>query len=230
MDNEVLVLSKFKNNLGNIIDDYKNKISEIIKEEDFIQTLGDFINYCKSDVLLLPFYDETILSRIFERVFPLSQTEINKVKTFKYLIDASKDIDKTHFTQYNNTLKEVNKIYKKLSSYYDKLLSDNILQDNKNKFETNVNNYTSIYNIIEEEGFNSLIEDVDLFKEVVELSDLSLDEINILLDVAIKDNLKYLDSNGVISSDICKEIEDLKNENNVIQDSIRDLSNLLGDE
>ena len=80
MDSVKDIMSKFKDNLDKIIVDYKNKVSDIEKEEDFIQVLGDLINYSKSDSLLLPFYDETILSRVFERVFPLSNTEINKLK------------------------------------------------------------------------------------------------------------------------------------------------------
>ena len=106
MDN-VSVLSKFKLDLEKIISEYKDKVSEIETEEEFIMTLGDVVNYCKSDCLLLPFYDEEILSKVFERVFPLSSNEMNKIKTAKYLIDASKTVDKGNFPQYNDFVKDL---------------------------------------------------------------------------------------------------------------------------
>ena len=57
--------------------------------------------------------------------------------------------------------------------------------------------------------------------------ELSLEEINIILDVAIKDNLRFLDNNGVINTEVSDDIASLKEENNVMQDAINDLSNLL---
>ena len=58
---------------------------------------------------------------------------------------------------------------------------------------------------------------------------MSKDDINIILNVAIKSNLEYLDSNGILIEDV-QDINDMKEQNNVIQDKISDLSNLLGDE
>ena len=60
-------------------------------------------------------------------------------------------------------------------------------------------------------------------------NDISKEDINILLNVAIKSNLEYLDSNGVIIDNV-EDIDAMKEQNNVIQDKISDLSNLLGDE
>ena len=130
MDN-VSVLSKFKLDLEKIISEYKDKVSEIEAEEEFIMTLGDVVNYSKSDCLLLPFYDETILSKVFERVFLLSNSEMNKIKTAKYLIEASKSVDKGNFPQYNDSVKDLEQINSKLSSFYDKLLSNDDLAKDK---------------------------------------------------------------------------------------------------
>ena len=102
MDSVEEVLSKFKNGLEKVINNCKDSISDIEKEEEFIRNLGDLVNYSKSDCLLLPFYDETMLSRIFEKIFPLSTTEMNKIKTAKYLIEVSKSVDKENFQQYND--------------------------------------------------------------------------------------------------------------------------------
>lgn len=229
MDSVVSVLSKFKNNLDSIINDYKSSVSDIEKEEEFIQILGDVVNYSKSDSLLLPFYDETILSRVMERVFPLSTSEKNKIKTAKYLIEASKSVDKSNFLQYNNAVKDLEDINEKLSLYYDNLLSDSDLKSNKDDYLNKIDMYTGILNIIGKDEFLSLISDVDLFEEVINLCKLSDDEINILLNVAIKCNLKYLDSNGVIVENN-SDIVDLKSDNDKIQEEIRNLSNLLGNE
>ena len=225
MDNEMYIISKFKSNLDSIITDYKDKISHIEEEEDFIITLGDVVNYSKSDFLLLPFYDETILSRVFGRVFPLSNTEYNKIKTAKYLIDASDSVDKSHFPQYNDSVKDVESINKKLNKFYEKLLSDDKLKNDKEDFTNKIERYSSISNLIDEKGFTSFIEDVDLFEEVINLCELSNEEINVILNEAIKSNLVFLDSNGVIVDD---DIDDMKKENSKIQSEISDLSNLLG--
>ena len=225
MDNEMYIISKFKSNLDSIITDYKDKISHIEEEEDFIITLGDVVNYSKSDFLLLPFYDETILSRVFGRVFPLSNTEYNKIKTAKYLIDASDSVDKSHFPQYNDSVKDVESINKKLNKFYEKLLSDDKLKNDKEDFTNKIERYSSISNLIDENGFTSFIEDVDLFEEVINLCELSNEEINVILNEAIKSNLVFLDSNGVIVDD---DIDDMKKENSKIQSEISDLSNLLG--
>ena len=154
MDNVKDVLSEFKKNLDMIIVDYKNKISDIEKEEDFIQVLGDLVNYSKSDSLLLPFYDETILSRVFERVFPLSSTELNKLKAAKYLIDASKDVDKSHFPQYHDAVKDVEDINKKINKFYEKLLSNDDIKVEKEDAISKVERFTGIYDIIGDDKFN----------------------------------------------------------------------------
>ena len=227
MENVKDILSKFKGNLDSVIVDYKNKISEIEKEEDFIHVLSDLVNYSKSDSLLLPFYDETILSRVFERVFPLSSNELSKMKTAKYLIEACKDINKDKFPQYKEAVTEVEEINKKINSFYEKLLSDDNLSSEKEELGSKVDKFSIVFNNIGEEKFNDLIEDIDTFEETVNCSDLSDKEINVLLNVAIRSNLEYLDSNGIVVNDVDNEIVE---ENNIIQDKISDLSNLLGDE
>lgn len=230
MDNVMGVLSKFRDNLDSIISSYKEKISDIEKEEEFIVTLGDVVNYCKSDHLLLPFYDETILSRVFERVFPLSNAEYNKVKTAKYLIESSKSIDKGHFPQYNDSVKDMDSIFDKLSNNYDKMLSNDDLKKDKDDFSTKVDSYSRILSCIDENGFNALIDDVDLFEEVINACDLSNDEINVILNVAIKSNLEFLDSSGVLIEDDDIDIKDMKEQNNKFKDEISDLNNLLSQE
>ena len=220
------LMSKFKSNLDDIIVEYKDKISDIEKEEDFIQVLGDLVNYSKSDCLLLPFYDATILSRVFERVFPLSNTEINKIKTAKYLFEASENIDKSHFPQYNDSVEDVKEIDKKINKYYDKLLSNDKLSSDKDEALMSVEKFSLIYSVIGDDKFTGLINNVDAFEEAVNLCKLSDEDINALLNVAIKCNLEYLDSNG-IALDVNS---DMKEENSIIQDKISDLSNLLGDE
>lgn len=227
MEDVMDLMSKFKTGLDGIITDNKDKISEIEKEEDFIQVLGDLVNYSKSDYLLLPFYDETLLSRVFERVFPLSNTEINKLKTAKYLIDASKNVDKEHFPQYTAAVNDVKSIDKKINKYYDKLLEDNKLASDKEEAQLNVDKFSGIFDIIGEDKFTGLIDDVDAFEEAINLCKLSDEEVNTLLNVAIKSNLEFLDSNGVFVDNVDS---DIKEENSIFQDKISDLSNLLGDE
>ena len=229
MDNVKDIMSKFKKNLDKIIVDYKNRISEIEKEEEFIQVLGDLVNYSKSDSLLLPFYDETILSRVFERVFPLSTTELNKIKAAKYLIEASKDVDKGHFPQYHDAVKDVESINKKVNKFYEKLLSNDKMKVEKDETILKIEKFSKILSIIGDDKFNGFIDDVDAFEEANNLCDMSKDDINIILNVAIKSNLEYLDSNGILIDDV-QDINDMKEQNNVIQDKISDLSNLLGDE
>lgn len=229
MDNVKDVMSKFKKNLDKIIVDYKNRISEIEKEEEFIQVLGDLVNYSKSDSLLLPFYDETILSRVFERVFPLSTTELNKIKAAKYLIEASKDVDKGHFPQYHDAVKDVESINKKVNKFYEKLLSNDKMKVEKDETILKIEKFSKILSVIGDDKFNGFIDDVDAFEEANNLCDMSKDDINIILNVAIKSNLEYLDSNGILIEDV-QDINDMKEQNNVIQDKISDLSNLLGDE
>ena len=229
MDNVKDIMSKFKKNLDKIIVDYKNRISEIEKEEEFIQILGDLVNYSKSDSLLLPFYDETILSRVFERVFPLSTTELNKIKAAKYLIEASKDVDKGHFPQYHDAVKDVESINKKVNKFYEKLLSNDKMKVEKDETILKIEKFSKILSIIGDDKFNGFIDDVDAFEEANNLCDMSKDDINIILNVAIKSNLEYLDSNGILIEDV-QDINDMKEQNNVIQDKISDLSNLLGDE
>lgn len=229
MDN-VSVLSKFKLDLEKIISEYKDKVSEIEAEEEFIMTLGDVVNYSKSDCLLLPFYDETILSKVFERVFPLSNSEMNKIKTAKYLIEASKSVDKGNFPQYNDSVKDLEQINSKLSSFYDKLLSNDDLAKDKEDYSLKIENYSKVYDGIGEDKFNYLIEDVDLFEEIINSCDLSKDEINLILNIAIKCNLEFLDSSGVVVDDSVEEIANMKEQNDKFQDEISDLSNLLGEQ
>ena len=229
MDNVKDIMSKFKKNLDKIIVDYKNRISEIEKEEEFIQVLGDLVNYSKSDSLLLPFYDETILSRVYERVFPLSDTELNKIKAAKNLIEASKDVDKGHFPQYHDAVKDVESINKKVNKFYEKLLSNDKMKVEKDETILKIEKFSKILSVIGDDKFNGFIDDVDAFEEANNLCDMSKDDINIILNVAIKSNLEYLDSNGILIEDV-QDINDMKEQNNVIQDKISDLSNLLGDE
>lgn len=230
MDNVIDIMSKFKTNLDSAIVDLKDKVSEIDKEEEFIASLGDVINYSKSDSSLLPFYDEKILSSVFERVFPLSTTEINKVKAAKYLIESSKSIDKKNFPQYNEAIKDIASINKKLVKFYDKILADDSLRKNKDDLNLKIQNYSAFYDNCTEEGFSRIIDNVDLFEEIVNLCDFSKDEINDLLNIAIKCNLSYLDSQGVIIDEVDDDIAHMKKQNDKFQDDISDLSNLLGDE
>lgn len=230
MENVNDVLSKFKDKLDSIISDFKNKISDIEKEEEFIVTLGDVVNYCKSDHLLLPFYDETILSRVFERVFPLSNTEYNKLKAAKYLIESSKSVDKSHFPQYNDAVKDIDSICGKLKKYYNKLLSNDELKKDKDEFNSKVVSYSSIASNIGENGFNSLIDDTALFEEAINACELSMEVINIILNVAIKNNLEFLDSGGVLVEDVSDDIKDMQEQNDMFKSEISDLNNLLGQE
>lgn len=230
MDSVKSALSKLKKNLDSIINDYKNSVSEIEKEEEFIQVLGDVVNYSKSDCLLLPFYDETILSRVFEKVFPLSSSELKKIKTAKYLIEASKSVDKSNFLQYNNSVQDLEEINNKLSSTYEELLSDEHLKNDKENYSNKISLFSGLLDIIGDDEFSALISDIDLFEEAINLCKFKDEEINTLLNVAIKSNLKYLDSNGIISEDVHSDIADMKNENDKMQEEIKNLSNLLGNE
>ena len=227
MDDIKELMVKFRSCLDSCIGDYKSKISDIENQEDFIQLLGDLINYCKSDCMLLPFYDETILARVFERVFPLSNTEINKIKTAKYLVDACVNIDKSNFPQYNTAVLDVKDIFDKLNVYYENLLSDDSLVSNKESFSQIIRRLSSIYDLIGDYKFVGLISDIDCFEQAIDMCKLSDEDVSILLNVAIKSNLEYLDSNGVIIDNIDDE---LKNESSFIQDEISNLSSLLGDE
>lgn len=230
MDSVKSVLSKLKKKLDKVIDDYKNSVSEIEKEEEFVQVLGDVVNYSKSDCLLLPFYDETILSRVFEKVFPLSTSEIKKIKTAKYLIDASKSVDKSNFLQYNNAVQDLEEINNKLSSVYEEKLSDDKLKNDKENYVNKISLYSDLASIIGDDEFTALISDIDLFEEVIDLCKFKDEEVNTLLNIAIKSNLKYLDSNGIISEEVHSDIIDMKNENDRMQEEIENLSNLLGNE
>ena len=69
-----------------------------------------------------------------------------------------------------------------------------------------------------------------MFEECINVCELSDDEINIILNVAIKSNLVFLDSSGVVIEDSVDEISEMKKQNDIFQDEIADLSNLLGNE
>lgn len=226
MESVIGVLSKFKNNLNNIINDYRFKIEEIEKEEEFIRTLGDLVNYSKNDFLLLPFYDMDILDVVFNRIFTFSSNEMNKVKTAKYLIEASKNVDKSQFLQYNNAVNDLEKINNQIIDYYNDLLSNNSLAIDKENYNSLINKYALIVNNIGDDCFNGLIDDVDLFHDIIMEANLSIDDINLILDVAIRDNLKYLDDTGIICTDDT-DIINMKKMNSEMQEAINDLSNLL---
>lgn len=230
MESVVEVLSVFKDKLNVIINDLNESLSNIEKEEEFIQVLGDLVNYCKSDYMLLPFYDETILSRVFERVFPLPESFMKKIKTAAYLIEASKSIDKSNFLQYNNSVDDIKSINEKLSSYYDDLLSNDTLKSDKENVSNKISLYSSFYDIIGDDCFTALISDVDLFKEIVDLCKLDDNSVNILLNVAIKCNLGFLDSTGIVVEEDDSSITNMKNDNRKMQEEIKNLSNLLGNE
>ena len=229
MDSVRDILSNLCDNLSNVINDYKDSISKIEEEEKFIQVLGDVVNYCKSDCLLLPFYDESILYDVLEHVFP-SGNEIKKVKTAKYLINASKSVDKENFLQYNDSVKDLEKICKKLNSEYEKKLSNNKLKTDKDEYNNKISEYSDFLNIVGEEEFSGLISDIDLFQEIVDLCEFSDEQVDILLTLAIKCNLNFLDNNGIVVDEVHSDIVDMKNENNKMQEEIKNLSNLLGNE
>lgn len=226
MDSVRGVLSKLRRGLDSIIDEYKKSVSDIEKEEEFIQVLGDVINYSKSDCLLLPFYDETILSRVFDRLFP-SCSYMKKIKTAKYLIDASKSVDKSNFLQYNNAVSDIEEINDKLVKIYDDMLSNDKLKSDKENYLNKINVYSDFLSIISDDEFSSLISDIDLFEEIVSLCNFKDEELNVLLNCAIKSNLKFLDDNGIISSDVDSDIIDMKNDNDLMQEEINNLSVLL---
>ncbi len=229
MDSVRSVLSKLKKNLDDVIDEYKKTVSDIESEEEFVQILGDVVNYSKSDCLLLPFYDETILSRVFERLYP-SNSYMKKMKTARYLIDASKSVDKNNFLQYNNIVKELEEINNNLVKKYDEMLSNDKLKSDKENYMSKIDSYSSFSSSIGEEDFTSLISDIDLFQEIIELCNLKDKELNVLLSCAIKSNLKFLDNDGIISEEVHSDIVDMKNENDKMQEEIKNLSSLLGEE
>ena len=226
MDSVRGVLSKLKRGLDSVIDEYKKSVSDIEKEEDFIQILGDVVNYSKSDCLLLPFYDETILSRVFDRLFP-SSSYMKKLKTARYLIDASKSVDKSNFLQYNNAVKDLEEINEKLVKIYDEMLSNDKLKSDKENYLNKINLYSDFSVSISDDEFTSIISDIDLFQEIVELCNFKDEELNILLSCAIKCNLKFLDSNGVITTEVHSDIADMKSDNDKMQEEINNLSDLL---
>ncbi len=223
------ILSSLRDKLNNVISEYNDSISKIEEDEKFIQVLGDVVNYCKSDCLLLPFYDESILNDVIDHIFP-SGNEIKKIKTAKYLIEASKSVDKEKFLQYNDSVKDLEKICKKLNSEYEKMLSNEKLKTDKKNFNNKISEYTSFLNIVGDDEFSGLISDIDLFQEIIDLCKFSDEEIDSLLSLAIKCNLKYLDDNGIIVDDVHSDIVDMKNENDKMQEEIKNLSDLLGNE
>ena len=225
MDNVKDILSSFKSKLNDIILDYKNKVSEIEQEEAFNVVLSDFVNYCKSDILLLPFYDESILSNIFEKVFGSTDEEFSKIKTAKYLIEACKSIDKSNFSQYNDAIDGIEEMYNSIKSFYEKRLHDSSLASNKEKYSKYIDDYSIVYDLIGDDKFNSLIEDVDLFERAIDDCELSLEDISVLLSTAIVSNLSYLDGNGVVSVNNDNFID-----NSLLESNIQDLSNLLGEQ
>ena len=224
MNNVKDILSSFKSTLNNIISDYKEKVSDIEQEEAFNVVLSDFVNYCKSDILLLPFYDESILRSIFEKLFDSVDEEFSKIKTAKYLIEASKSIDKSNFPQYNDSIEEIEDMYDTIKSAYEKRVHDSSLASNKEKYTSIINNYSIIYDLIGYDGFNALIEDVDVFEQAINDCDLSLEDVSVLLSTAIVSNLTYLDGNGVVSVNNDNFID-----NSLLESNIQDLSNLLGE-
>ena len=226
MDSVRGVLSKLKRGLDSVIDEYKKSVSDIEKEEDFIQILGDVVNYSKSDCLLLPFYDETILSRVFDRLFP-SSSYMKKLKTARYLIDASKSVDKSNFLQYNNAVKDLEEINGKLIKIYDEMLSNDKLKTDKENYLNKINLYSDFVVTISDDEFTAIISDIDLVQEMVDLCKFTDAELNILLSCAIKCNLKFLDSNGVITTEVHSDIADMKSDNDKMQEEINNLSDLL---
>lgn len=223
MNNVRDVLSKFKDNLDGIITNYRVKVSDIEKEEDFNRVLSDFINYCESDVLLLPFYDETLLGRIFDRVFSDSLDEIKKVKTAKYLIDASKSVDTSNFPQYNDSVSKIKSIFKSIDSFYRDRVENSTFASDKENYNSIISSYSVIFDLIGIDGFNGLIEDIDLFERVINDCDLQSSDINEILSVAIVSNLGYLDRSGVV------DVNDVS-DNSLLESNINSLSNMLGEQ
>ena len=132
--------------------------------------------------------------------------------------------------QYNNSIDDLKGINEKLCSYYDDLLANDSLSTEKNDINNKLDVYTSIYNSVGDDSFTSLISDVDSFKEIIDLCDLSDEHVSIILNVAIKCNLSFLDSNGIVIDDVDSDIVDMKNDNQKMQEEIKSLSNLLGSE
>lgn len=226
MDNVKELLSRYKSSLDNFICDYKNKVASIEEEENYIKLLGDVVSSCESDILLLPFYDEEVLSDVFKHVFSLSTSEFSKIKTAKYLIEASKNVDRDSFLQYKNAVKDVEKIYDRLKKNYKKLSKDDKLVLDKKNYLSKIDEYSSISLIIGDDSFSKLIDNVVLFKETLYLCDFNVDEIDLILSTAIKSNLVFLDS-GVVSLSGKDESTSMKEQSDIIQNKISDLSNLL---
>ena len=121
-------------------------------------------------------------------------------------------------------------INNKLSSVYEEKLSDDKLKNDKENYVNKISLYSDLASIIGDDEFTALISDIDLFEEVIDLCKFKDEEVNTLLNIAIKSNLKYLDSNGIISEEVHSDIIDMKNENDRMQEEIENLSNLLGNE
>ena len=224
MSNVNDILASFKSSLYNIISDYKDKVIEIEQEEEFNVVLSDFVNYCESDILLLPFYDVSILEKIFERVFDSVDDEFSKIKTARYLIEASKSVDKSHFSQYNDAVDSIKDMYSTIRDFYEKRLHDSSLASDREEYSSIINDYSIIYGLIGDDMFNALIEDVDLFERAINGCELSLEDVSVLLSTAIVSNLAYLDGNGVVSINNEYFID-----NSLLESNIQDLNNLLGE-
>lgn len=225
MSNVNDILASFKSSLYNIISDYKDKVIEIEQEEEFNVVLSDFVNYCESDILLLPFYDVSILEKIFERVFDSVDDEFSKIKTARYLIEASKSVDKSHFSQYNDAVDSIKDMYSTIRDFYEKRLHDSSLASDREEYSSIINDYSIIYGLIGDDMFNALIEDVDLFERAINGCELSLEDVSVLLSTAIVSNLAYLDGNGVVSINNEYFID-----NSLLESNIQDLNNLLGEQ
>lgn len=217
MDN-VMLLSKFKSGLGDIINDFNDKIVDVEKKEEFLQVLSDLVNYSKSDALLLPFYDENLLSDVFKVVFPIFSSHMNKLKVAKYLIESSEGVDKEHFPQYNDAVKDLNDINNDLIKYYEDLVSNNSYASDKENYNVMISKYTSILDLIGEDSFTSLIDDIDLFHDSLYECNFSSEEINKILNIAIISNLNYLNDNGVL--DVQEDVD------NTLKEATRNLSEL----
>ena len=107
------------------------------------------------------------------------------------------------------------------------MLSNDKLKTDKENYLNKINLYSDFAVTISDDEFTAIISDIDLFQEIVELCNLKDEELNILLSCAIKCNLKFLDSNGVIATEVHSDIADMKSDNNKIQEEINNLSDLL---
>ena len=106
-------------------------------------------------------------------------------------------------------------------------MSNDELKSDKEEYNSKITSLSYIFDIIGDDKFIGLIEDVDSFQETINMCKLDAEEVNVILNVAIKSNLEFLDSNGVVIDNIDS---DMMQENSIIQDKISDLSNLLGNE